>query len=98
MVTSKQTFKTYIHTHIHNAVMLVLGSLRLAPKMCLSSETLNGKAFLDYGNVAQMYTKGHWYVSLVPRPPPFLVCGQYNTLKQKSGKKRGKPRNTYHVT
>ena len=87
MAASKQTFKTYIHTHIDNAVMLVLGSLRLAPKMCLSSETLNGKAFLDYGNVAQMYTKGHWYVSLVPRPPPFLVCGQYNTLKQKSGKK-----------
>ena len=45
-----------------------------------------------------IYPKG-FRISLVPKPLLFCcsVCVHYNTRKQKSGEKRGRAGNTYHV-
>ena len=63
---------TYIHTHVHNEVTLVWGSLRLAPIICLRQlvpEGLNSattdmiKKFLEHAGITNVHTgREHiWY-------------------------------------
>ena len=65
---------TYIHTHVHNEVTLVWGSLRLTPIICLRQlvpEGLNSattdmiKKFLEHAGITNVHTgREHiWYCS-----------------------------------